>query len=266
MVVEGTPLHYETTGSGPALLVIQGGVSDAGGTAQLVELLAPRFTVITYDRRGLSRSSTPGPPRQGAVLEQHADDAAALLSALDVGPARVVGASLGAVIGLHLLVRTPDAVTGLLAHEPPLPSLVRDPMREDGLDQIAARAATGDLLGAIGDMGRLTEPEPDAEPGAQPSAPPNLLENLAYFFAHDFAAVRASTLRPEAVAEAASGERVCLTGGVRSRGRWEYRCAAALAEMLGRQLLELPGGHNGLASHPRGAAALIGEFIDTGLL
>lgn len=44
--------------------------------------------------------------------------------------------------------------------------------------------------------------------------------------------------------------RIILTGGHDSRGQWEYRCAQTLAEHLGRPLHELPGGHNGLTTHP----------------
>ncbi|MCF7552570.1 alpha/beta fold hydrolase [Pseudonocardia sp. WMMC193] len=261
VAVDGVELHCEIVGAGSPLLVIQGGVSDAGGTAGFVEHLARKYTVITYDRRGLSRSPAPIPPRPGEILEQHADDAAALLARLEVGPCRVVGASIGAVIGLHLLVRSPNAVSGLLAHEPPLPNLVRDPEREAGLDQVQAKAAEGEHLAAVGIMGKLTEPDPETEPGVRPARPLNLTENLAYFFAHDFTAVRSGTLDPSEVAAAARGRRVCLTGGVRSRGRWEYRCASALAALTGAQLLELPGGHNGLASHPQCSAALVDELV-----
>ena len=59
MDVGTTKLHAEVTGSGPALLFITGGTGDAGEWAAFVPDLARDFTVVTYDRRGMSRSPRP---------------------------------------------------------------------------------------------------------------------------------------------------------------------------------------------------------------
>jgi hypothetical protein len=53
--VPGTHLYHEVRGSGPVLLLICGGVYDAAGYAGLAEQLADRYTVLTYDRRGVPR-------------------------------------------------------------------------------------------------------------------------------------------------------------------------------------------------------------------
>lgn len=70
----GTGLHVEQRGSGPPLLLVQGGVSEAGATDPFVEHLVGSFAVITYDRRGVSRS--PAAPDQLGSMAQHAADAA----------------------------------------------------------------------------------------------------------------------------------------------------------------------------------------------
>ncbi|GAA1403999.1 alpha/beta hydrolase [Pseudonocardia kongjuensis] len=265
-------LYYERTGSGPPVLIVQGGVSNAGGTPGLVEHLSRRHAVITYDRRGIARSAGVEPAPAGAVLAQHADDAASVLMAAAGEPARVIGASVGAVIGLHLTVRWPSAVSGLLAHEPPLPSLVSDPEREQGLDDVAARAARGDLVPAVQQMAALTEPDPMTEPGAAVAAPsPDLMSDLRYFFAHDFTAVRTEELPAQALValrelREVGGPLVAVSGGERTRGRWEYECARVLSTVLDVPLRELPGGHNGLSSHPRTSGERIAEWIDEGAL
>jgi len=257
---DGAELYYQTVGGGTPVLVLQGGLSEAGATDQLAGHLARSgHLVITHDRRGISRSNVHRPTGLPA-LDQHAADAATILRTLDVGPALVVGASIGALIGLHLAINHPDQVRVLVAHEPPMPGLVHDPQREADLDRIEAMAATDvvaaiQLMGAITGGGAREVSEPDA---ASPAPVGDLLANLRYFFTHDFPAVRSSSLTAAGVKPAAQAARVLPTGGIASRQGWEHRCAAALAEGLGQPLVELPGGHNGLVSNPRGVA---GELL-----
>jgi pimeloyl-ACP methyl ester carboxylesterase len=115
----GTQLYYEIRGAGPSLLMIPGAEGDAEEYARVVALLQNEFTVLSYDRRGFSRSALPeGYDR--ATVEEQADDAAALLEATGLGPATVWGNSSGAIIGLSLVLRHPEAVSGAMLHEPPL--------------------------------------------------------------------------------------------------------------------------------------------------
>jgi len=60
--VPGARLYYEVQGSGPVLLMIPGGPTDAGVFAGLAGFLADRYTVVPYDPRGNSRSVLDGPP------------------------------------------------------------------------------------------------------------------------------------------------------------------------------------------------------------
>ncbi len=80
------------------------------------------FEVVSYDRRGHSRSSCP--PGQGSVRDD-VDDLAALIEALDLGPAHVAGASLGGSIALRLAAARPELVRSVAVHEPPLFDLLR---------------------------------------------------------------------------------------------------------------------------------------------
>ena len=148
-------LYYEVRGTGPAVLLIMGATGDGGHFDQLADLLADEFTVITYDRRGNGRSPAPAGWTTTSPEEQ-ADDAAALLEALGVGPAAVFGTSSGGNFALHLLIRHSDAIRGAILHEPGLYAVlddfeaVRAPVRADHRWSHAGRRAIccgGGLLG-----------------------------------------------------------------------------------------------------------------------
>ena len=99
-------LLRDSEGSGPALLLIPGAEGDAEEYARVVGLLQGEFTVLSYDRRGFSRSPRPE-GYNGTTVEEQADDAAALLEATGLAPATVWGNSSGAIIGLSLVLRHP---------------------------------------------------------------------------------------------------------------------------------------------------------------
>ena len=94
ITANGTTLYYELRGDGPPLLFISGGPGDAGFWPEVADALADEYTVVSYDRRGNSRSPRPENWTEAPVDEQ-ADDAAALLEALGLAPAVVYGHSAG---------------------------------------------------------------------------------------------------------------------------------------------------------------------------
>ena len=112
IAANGADLYYEVRGTGPAVLLIMGATGDGGHFDQLADLLADEFTVITYDRRGNGRSPAPAGWTTTSPEEQ-ADDAAALLEALRVGPAAVFGTSSGGNFALYLDVASEVGVSVL---------------------------------------------------------------------------------------------------------------------------------------------------------
>jgi pimeloyl-ACP methyl ester carboxylesterase len=124
-MVNGAELYHDVRGTGPPVLLIMGATGDGGHFDTLADLLADEFTVITYDRRGNGRSPAPA-GWQTTSPEEQADDAAALLDALGVGPAAVFGSSSGGNFVLCLMVRHPGLVRGAILHEPGLYALVDD--------------------------------------------------------------------------------------------------------------------------------------------
>ena len=112
VTITGSRLYYEERGTGPAILGIHGAGSSAVFWEDAAERLADIGRVIVYDRRGSWRSERPEPYEVTSVRE-HADDALALVRALDAEPAIVVGRSYGGTVALELAIRHPEAVRAL---------------------------------------------------------------------------------------------------------------------------------------------------------
>jgi pimeloyl-ACP methyl ester carboxylesterase len=107
----------------PPLLMI-GQPMDASGFRTLASHFPDR-TVITYDPRGLGRSTRKDGRVDNSPTTQ-ADDVHALIEALGAGPVEIFGSSGGAVTALALVAAYPNDVTTLVAHEPPLISVLPD--------------------------------------------------------------------------------------------------------------------------------------------
>jgi pimeloyl-ACP methyl ester carboxylesterase len=125
--VNGVSLHYDVAGKGPSVILVHGSWGDADNWAQVLPLLADRCRVVSYDRRGHSRSERPS--AQGSVHED-VDDLAALVERLYLDPVFVCGNSFGALITLRLAYLRPELVRGVVVHEPPGTALLDDPRSE----------------------------------------------------------------------------------------------------------------------------------------
>ncbi|MEV8631164.1 alpha/beta hydrolase [Streptosporangium sp. NPDC051023] len=264
--VPGADLYYEVRGTGPVLLISQSGEGDAGRSVDLVDRLTEDHTVVTYDRRGLSRSRL-ADPAQAVTMEEHADDVHRLLAFLTGEPVLMLGCSLGAVIGLHLAVRHPGQVSTLIAHEPVAPRLlpdaegvhherelreVQDVYRRDGLAAVIKEVAR--VLG-------INPADQETEPGlTQHPFTPERIANFGFFIERDFDAIVADTLN---VAEVKNTPTRVIPAAGRTTPRtvFDYRCAQELADLVGVALEEFPGGHNGNLTHPRAYAARVRALL-----
>ena len=139
--VRNTTIHYERAGDGePTLVFIHGMCGGAWVWEDQIARLSGRFTCVAYDRRGHSRSPAgPDDPVEGQSDESHADDAAALIEALELDRPVLVSSSGGAVVAVEVLHRHPGLVAGAVVSEPPLFSI----------DPNAGRSLVGDVGPAV---------------------------------------------------------------------------------------------------------------------
>jgi pimeloyl-ACP methyl ester carboxylesterase len=170
--VNGTELYHEVRGTGPTVLLIHGAFLDAGCYDGLADILAQDFTVVTYDRRGYSRSPRPQGWSQTSVEEQ-ADDADALMATLGLAPATVFGSSSAGLIALDLAIRHADHLRGAILHESGIfsclpPAYVEEQMGgfsamiEQAVATGGPRAGQQALLGALAGEGGFESLAPES--------------------------------------------------------------------------------------------------------
>jgi pimeloyl-ACP methyl ester carboxylesterase len=255
-------LYHEVRGNGPALL-ITGGTGDAGEWANLAPTLAEECTVVTYDRRGISRSPRPDGWTTTSMAEM-ADDAAALLRTLDLAPAVVVGHSGGASVACSLMVGHPEVVRHAVLFEPPLLAVVPqgqqmaadmraviEPAMAEGGPRHAMEAF---IRGNAGDevAGQWFE-------SLDPTDRDRILDNGVVFFPIELPAF--AEFVPDREGMRASGVPLTVAVGAENRDTWYGAAAAWLAEGTGADLVELPGGHGGFVSHPQEFIELVRRIV-----
>ncbi|MGC0337672.1 alpha/beta fold hydrolase [Streptomyces sp. SLBN-8D4] len=93
---DGTPIAYERTGQGPAVILVSGAMSTGGTVAPLAVPLAERFDVLVYDRRGRGASGDTAP----YAVAREVEDLAALIETAG-GEASLCGISSGGALVLE---------------------------------------------------------------------------------------------------------------------------------------------------------------------
>jgi pimeloyl-ACP methyl ester carboxylesterase len=258
--VPGASLYYEKRGAGPLLVIIPGGPQDAGVFADLADLLADRYTVVAFDPRGNSRTSTDA-PLGDLDVDQQADDAARLIETLGDAPANVFGTSGGAQIGLNLAARHPDRVQKLVAHEPPAMMLLDDPSEalaaDRELQEIYRREGVDAAMGAffamngLGGEGDETPPEFDMPPDAAETFE-RVSGNFEYWLAHGM--IPLSTYRPDIDALRLGKPGIVIAVGEASAGQQIHEMGMALARKLRIEPTSFPGDHMGFETDPKAFA------------
>ena len=109
--VRGLDLYYEISGTGPKLLYINGTGGDLRKRPSVFDgPLSKSFEVLSYDQRGMGRTSKPDAEY---TMTDYAEDAAALLDALGWGPVPVIGYSFGGTVAQELCLTHSEKVTQL---------------------------------------------------------------------------------------------------------------------------------------------------------
>jgi pimeloyl-ACP methyl ester carboxylesterase len=255
LAVPGALVRYEVRGSGPLLLLLCGGNSDAAIFEPLADILSAEYRVVSLDPRGNSRSPLAGPPVDQHI-EVHADDAHRLLERLNPagGPVSVFGSCSGGLIALELALRHPEDVGSLIVHEPPAFGLLPD--AADRLAFFDAVYATFRREGIPAAMTQFSALFGDRPAPVLPEAH----DNTEFFLAH---VVRPFTrFVPDLGALVPLAARITVGGGLSSRTQDMHRPTPALADHLGRPVLDFPGGHVGYAKYPGEFARVITGALD----
>ena len=122
----GIEIYYEITGSGPPLTLIMGLACSARQWEWMVPVLAESFQVITFDNRGVGRTSKPD---MDYTTDMFAEDTCALLNTLGIVKSHIFGVSVGGMIAQKFALKYPDMVDRLIlgctmpnfTHIPPTP-------------------------------------------------------------------------------------------------------------------------------------------------
>ena len=138
---DGTTIAYDQSGTGPPLVLVDGALNSRafGLNGALAAILADRFTVVTYDRRGRGDSGDTPP----YAVQREIEDLAAVIDA-GGGPAYVYGISSGAGLALEAACAVPAKVAKLALYEPPfVVDDTRPPVPADAVGQVTGLLARG---------------------------------------------------------------------------------------------------------------------------
>ena len=262
--VPGATLTYDVRTSEastePPLMLI-GSPMGAAGFGTLASHFPDR-TVVTYDPRGSERSTKADMTSQ-STPEQHADDLHRLIQEIG-GPVDLFGSSGGATNALALVASHPEDVRTVVAHEPPIATLLPD--RENALAASRAvhetylRSGFGAGMAHFIALVSHTGEFPDdwaQQPGPHPAmfgmpaedngdrTDPLLGQAMipGTHFELDIDALRAAS------------SRIVIAAGVESEGILPSRAASEVARLLGTEVVAFPSGHGGF---------LGGEYGQTG--
>lgn len=264
------------TADGRPPLVMIGQPMDARGFGALASHF-PERTVITYDPRGLGRS-TRKDGRVDHVPRTQAADVHAVIEALGAGPVEMFASSGGAVTALALVAAYPEDVTTLVAHEPPLIPVLPDAQAaeraragvRDAYEKKGWGAGMAAFIAMTSWRGEFTEdyfaqPAPDPAAFGMPaeddgSRDDPLLSDRSW---------AVSSYRPDVDALTAAPTRVVIAVGEESGDVFTGRTSVATAELLGQRATVFPSHHGGFldgefghAGQPEAFARKLREVLE----
>jgi pimeloyl-ACP methyl ester carboxylesterase len=264
-----------TTDGRPPVFMI-GQPMDASGFRTLASFFPDR-TVVTYDPRGLGRSTrTDGRVDHDPTVQ--AGDVHAVIEALGAGPVEMFASSGGAVTALALVAAFPNDVTTLVAHEPPLVLVLPDAeaaqRAQAGYRDVYAAKGRGAGMAAFIALtswhGEFTDdyfaqPAPDPAMFGMPSDDDGSRDDPLLSDRSN----AVTEYQPDVDALTAAPTRVVIAEGEESVGTFTGRTAEATAELLGQEATIFPshhggfmGGEFGYAGQPEAFAKRLREVLE----
>jgi pimeloyl-ACP methyl ester carboxylesterase len=237
----------------------------------------PDRTVVTYDPRGLGRSTRKDGRVDNAPTIQ-ANDVHAVIEALGAGPVEMFASSGGAVTALALVAAHPGDVVTLVAHEPPLIPVLPDAAAaerarsgvRDAYEANGSKAGMAAFIAMTSWRGEFTDQyfaQQPADPGSfgmptddNGSRDDPVLSDRSW---------AVSSYHPDVDALAAAPTRIVVAVGEESEGTFTGRTSMATADLLGQRACIFPshhggflGGEFGYAGQPESFARKLRDVLD----
>ncbi|MCT9935436.1 alpha/beta fold hydrolase [Planotetraspora sp. A-T 1434] len=255
---DGTTIAFDQSGTGPAVILVQGGFADRSHPiwAGLAAALSPNFTVYNYDRRGRGGSGDTAP----YAVEREIEDLAAVIKHAG-GEAQVFGGSSGGALALQAAAHG-LAITKLAIYDPPyIVEGARTPIPEDFENHLADLIAQ-DRRGEVVEKFMTHAAEVPAEMLDQMRTSPFWagMEAVAHTLVYEAAVVGPGNALPTGKIASITAPTLVLSGG--ASAPWMLKAGEAVAATL-------PDGHHqvlegqGHDASPEALATAITDFFAT---
>ena len=255
---DGAELFCRVLGEGKPLLLIHGVMVDADFFTEVQTLLSSQYKVITYDRRGYSRSTG----ESDFYIRRQAEDAKCVIDALAGGSAIVSGCSAGGLIALKLKELYPEKAERIILHEPPIVGFegVLSEEEEAWLTEIERLYELGKIRQAMWMFiaGTAKRSDPRAKP-LPPEVMDRQIKNGMLFIREEFPEEFDREHDPIDFAGLKDKGTITVLAGESSGDTYCVKAAKMLADLLGVPMYYVPGFHNGAHDLPvEYAASLLG--------
>jgi pimeloyl-ACP methyl ester carboxylesterase len=247
-------VHEPATRSDKRPLFIFGSPMGASGFEQLVGHFPDR-TVITYDPRGMERSTRE--PGCDITVEVHAEDYHRVVEAVGLGSVDAFGSSGGGMCGLHWVVAHPNDVCTFVSHEPPVITLLEDCQMAikvnadivDTYERDGFGPAMAKFIQLVMHQGLLSDdyldrPAPDPAQFGLPTQDDGSRDDLLLS-----GNLAMPPFEPDTQALRASSVRIVPAIGALGAGGLARRGGEAVARLLGVEPVIFPGDHGGFAAN-----------------
>lgn len=251
--VKNATIYYKIYNEGnPILLMITGGTGDADSYENIIPNFIDHYTIVTYDRRGYTRSPIDHISDHEPIdIETQSEDVSALIRSITHQPVVVFGSSLGAVIAIDLVMRYPDLVSKVIAHEPPLVGLIPDEEKKGKAPEILENEHPFEAIRRFTASFGMVPTELTGQSGrpVTEESRKRKTANAKFFLEHESDGV--NKYKPDLVKLKAIVPKTVFMAGKESKGNFLYAIAIKTAIEYGIPFYEMPGHHVGYAQYPK---------------